>query len=135
LVVITCHRCRSRKPTRSRTTRRQVTTLPKGRSLGLSLTMDVWEMRDNFWCFWDEFTTQNFRLHLRFPTLSLREMLCTNPPCAEKHCHFMPSIYFFFRVSLFGVYVTGFLHIWSIPCMLCIGLGVFLLFLVSDRTF
>jgi hypothetical protein len=57
-------------------------------------------MRDNFWCFWDEFTTQNFRLRLRFPTLSLREMLSTRPPCAEKHCHFMPSIYFFF-VSLY----------------------------------
>lgn len=43
---------------------------------------------------------------------------------------------FFFRVSLFGGVFTVFLHIWSIPCMLIIGLGfIYLLFLVSDRTF
>lgn len=43
-------------------------------------------------------------------------------------------LFFFSCLFIWGVF-TGFLHIWSIPCMLFIGLGLFLLFLVSDRTF
>lgn len=46
-------------------------------------------------------------------------------------------LYIFLFVSLYleCIYRGFFLHIWSIPCMLFIGLGLFLLFLVSDRTF
>jgi hypothetical protein len=70
-------------------------------------------MRDNFWCFWDEFTTQNFRLHLRFPTLSLREMLCTQPSVRGEALSFYAFYILFFFVSLYlgcmspGFYIFG----------------------------
>lgn len=59
---------------------------------------------------WGEFTSQNFRFHLRFPTLSLiREILSTQPPVrGEALSLYVFYILFFFRVSLFGVYLSGF---------------------------
>lgn len=72
---------------------------------------------------------KNFCLHLRFPTLSLGEMLYTQPSVREEALSLYVSYILFSFSCLFiwGVF-TGFLHIWSIPCMLFIGLGVFLLF-------
>lgn len=89
---------------------------------------------------WDEFTSHNFRFHLRFPTLSptlslIREILSTQPSVRGEALSLYVVYIVFFRVSLFGGVFTGFLHIWSIPCMLFIGLGLFLLLLVSDKTF
>lgn len=81
---------------------------------------------------WDEFTSQNFRFHLLFPTLSLiREMLSTQPSVRREALSlYVFYILFFFRVSLFGGVFTVFLHIWSIPCMLIIGLGFIYLFVI-----
>lgn len=59
--------------------------------------------------FWDEFITQNLRLHLRFPIISLRGVLRTQPSVRGEALSFYAFyIPFFFRVSLFGVYSPGF---------------------------
>ena len=57
---------------------------------------------------WDEFTSQNFRFRLRFPTPSLiREMLSSQPSTRGEPLS-LYVLYTFFRVSLFGVYLSGF---------------------------
>jgi hypothetical protein len=51
---------------------------------------------------WDEFTSQNFRFHLRFPTLSLtREMLSTQPSVRGEALSLYVFYILFFFVSLY----------------------------------
>ena len=51
---------------------------------------------------WDEFTSQNFRFHLRFPTFSLiREMLSTQPPVRGEAL----SLYVFYILFFVSLYL------------------------------
>jgi hypothetical protein len=96
-------------------------------------------MRDNFWCFWSE--TSSLRKIFTF-ALVFYSLLPSWERVVRLFFHARRTtitlclLYtFFFSCLFFWGVLTGVLHIWSIPCMLFIGLGFVIILLVSDMTF